>query len=265
MGCSRLQFLHNLLPGYIERNVNSYLDMTSSDQELLKNKTYHFVSWHKTIMLPRYARFLEGQANLIAKDQLSSKTITMATDNIRTLMGEVTAGAAPFIASILIQHTSVAKTEYFRERLEQNLEEKLEEIVELGKELNGERATNIVTRIEKFTGNLTKKQKEIVYYYVKDTEKYPRIWIEIRRKRNSAVIDFLSSQPSESIIQKFITKKLFNFNELEAPIIQKVIDEWWSRFSGFLVDLLYSLDTRQRKLLSTSLQTYAADISNLTK
>ena len=221
------------------------------------------MSWHKTIMLPRYARFLEGQATLIEQDKLSNKSIMIATEDMRNLIKEVTVGAAPFIAPILVRHTSFVKTDYFRERLEENLEEKSEEMLELGGELNAERAKKIVTRIEKFTGNLTKKQKEIVYYYVKDTQKYPRVWIEIRRKRNLAVINFLSSQPSESNIQQFIANKLFNFNELEAPIIQKVIDDWWSRFSGFLVDLLYSLDARQRALLSTNMQTYATDISNL--
>ncbi|MBL95823.1 MAG: hypothetical protein CMF70_11050 [Magnetovibrio sp.] len=264
-GCSGFKIAYNFSYGYIEEKASFYLDQNSSDKEFLLLKIRQFMRWHKTIMLPRYAQFLEEEASIIESNQLTKESAVNSINRARRLLAETVVGAAPYISSVLMRHTSPSKIGYLKRRLGEDIKEKQKKLTAPPLETVGERTEKIIDRIERFTGALDELQAVIVVDYVKDTQFFPPYWIENREKRQLALIQFLASNPEKPETTAFVEHVLLHFNKSAGGDPNKIVARWRSRISRLLYDLLRSLANDQREELLSSLRKYALDMRELSQ
>ena len=264
-GCSAFKIAYNFSYGYIEDKASFYLDQNPSDKEFLLLKIRQFMRWHKTIMLPRYAQFLEEEASIIDRNEFTKERAVNSINRARRLLAETVIGAAPYISSVLIRHASPPKINHLQRRLAEDINEKRKKLNGSPEELVSERSEKIVDRIEKFTGILDEMQVGIVVDYVKDTQFFPVFWVENREKRQLALVQFLTSNPEKRKTTVFIEHVLLHFNQSAGIDPNKVVAKWRSRVSRLFYDLLSSLSNHQREQLSSSLRKYALDMRELSQ
>jgi hypothetical protein len=100
-GCSRVKLGYPWLDWLLERQVNRYLDL-KPDQERQADAAidaYHV--WHRTVMLPRYARFLRQQARAVRSGPLTGDQISTAVSGIEDLYRHTMVRALEIVAALV--------------------------------------------------------------------------------------------------------------------------------------------------------------------
>lgn len=257
-GCSSLQVAYSFADDVLEGRAADMLDLDREERAGLARQTEAMIDWHRAEMLPRYARFLNQQADMAEAGGWTPLELSRSFEAFRALADQTVEGAAPFVAEILIEHTAPEKLQYLEDRMADYLEERFEEErAETADDSIAEWVDRRVDRFERFVGDLTDDQKAIIRRYTEDGMDDGLRWLEHSQHRNAALIDFLSSQPSEAALTQFVYRLIIQGPEVADPAYRAIQDRRWQLREAMYFEVLDSLSSDQRETLITSLRDYA--------
>jgi len=265
VGCSRLSFIYGFAEGALKDEAAYFLKLDDTDERLVDRKINELMSWHNAEMLPRYAKFLNGLADLVAGDRMHRAAISDAIGNLHLLLDELVLGAAPHFADVLVNHTTPENIRYLEKRMTERLEERREELSKPVEERLQARVERITDNFELLAGNLDNAQVARIRHYVAQTVDANARWLDTRENRQRAFLNFLSHQPDRDRIANFLYKIILRGYEVVDPAYQSLSELRWQLFEILVIDIMTSLSTKQRRSMTGSLREYAMEILTLSK
>lgn len=262
-GCSRLTLLYSFGGDAIQNETEFYLDLNEEEEEALERSVEELILWHREKMLPRYAEFFSKSAAVVDGDALNGLRVRAAIGAMRILLIDTVEGAAPHVADVLVRHTEPRKLNHLRARMAERTAERREELeVPLSKWLT-ERTERSVRQFERFFGDLSKAQVAMVRRYFTDTAETSKPWQRVREDRRLAFLAFLAERPDKDQIAQFLPRILLRSNEIIGSEYKQLADAWWTRATNWIVEMIASLDAKQRQHFSVRLRDYADDMIDL--
>jgi len=262
-GCSRFKILYSLGSEAIQREAEYYLDLSEEEEAALSRSVDNLVSWHRRKMLPRYAAFLKEAAVRLDEGQLGSTAVEAMIVRMRRLLKETIGGASPTVAGVLVSHTAPWKVAHLQDRIDERLSKRRSEDEIERAEWVEERTERAVERFERLCGGLSPAQEAIVRHYFEGKADSRQRWQEMREKRQRAFVNFLAERPDRQSIDGFLPRILFHSEEIVGPEYKALADAWWTRFTGWLVEIEASLSPAQRAHFAKTLRDYANDMIDL--
>lgn len=258
--CSSIKILYSLLDDFIWDSVEFHLNIDDdAEKEFTELKVREMVDWHRSKMLPIYARHLRQQAEFLENDKMSEARLTESFKVGRGLIEATVKGAVPFAAKVLIRHRSKERRTYFLARMSERLAEKIEQLNEPRPERLAKRIERIIDNFERFTGDLSEQQLLTIRSHAERSIEDIPYRLANRRLRQQATIDFLATQPNEAAIAGFLTTLLLRPYEIVQPEYKEFSTAAIERFKGMLFKVVLAMTPKQRNKAAATLREYADD------
>ena len=110
--CSSTKFIYVFVDELIKDEVTYFLDLDDSEKVTLNQQVSDMVTWHRTMMLPRYAEFFNNIADKLDDEQYSASDINIFLKKGRFLIEETVNGIIPYASKFLIKHQSVENIKF---------------------------------------------------------------------------------------------------------------------------------------------------------
>ncbi len=263
LGCSSLKFAHGFLKTMVRAQAETYLDIHEKDDQALITEISNLISWHRVEMLPKYVTFFESQAKLVEGSGWNKTQIQEAVTMLRALIKDVSQGSAPYIANVLINHTSKSKVNHIQAAMNKVLSKRhklYDKPLAYQIDTNVDRA---VTNFERFFGKLKKYQVAIIREHKMQMYDPKGGWLYWQDKRQRDLVTFLRTEPSILSIENYIKVALTTPEEIVGQAYRDQADQWWDNQAALLYHLTTSLDNKQRQKLVNNLHEYALDMAEL--
>ena len=265
-GCSTLKLAYSFADNMVEEQAETYLDLSAEQEERLTQQAAALIAWHRSDMLPKYALFFRAQAEIAEAGGWTRKQLRTAIGQFQTLMEQTVAGASPFIAEVISEHTGLQKLAHLEARMADNLaKRRAEEVAKTPQEAIDEWVERGIDRISRFTGPLTKTQIDIIRAYRESGSSTAIRWLKNREYRQNALVAFLRTKPEKTKITAFVSQIILRAHEVIDPEYREISDARWALREAMYFNILVKLNDEQRKELITNLRGYAADMAELAK
>jgi len=261
--CSSVKLLYTFADDLVESQAEDHLLLDDDGEVHLRRQINALFDWHRARAMPGYARYFRTQAKIVEQGAINRVTVAAAVKGLRRHLNELTVGAAPFIAAVLVEHRAPDNVAYLRKRMAEKLQDRLDKLKQpLDKRIE-QRVERIVENFERFTGDLKAPQRRIIRRYASASVTDVKTRILNRGLRQRAFIDFMSRQPSETAIAVFVRQILLRPDEIVDPDYKAFSESRWSRFETLLFDVFSSLSPAQRIIFADALREYSHDINDL--
>ncbi len=265
-GCSSFKVAYTFADDLLESRAEDYLDISNADSEVLDAQMAKMIAWHKTAMLPRYAAFFQGQSDIAEQNAWTRDGVAAAFAEFRQLMDETLEGAAPYVAEVLVGHTSPEKIDHLAARMAENTAELREdEEAETLEESIDEWVERRVSNFERFVGPLTDAQLSIIKLQAETAVDPEKRWLTNRAMRQQALVTFMRSEPTAAEIAEFVHQILLHAHEIVDPDYRAVTERRWALLEQLHYDILVTLTGEQQRELVYNLRSYAADMRELSQ
>lgn len=262
-GCSRLSLLQSFAGSAIIDEAEFHLELDDAGAARLARQVDEMLAWHSAEMLPRYAKFLTAQAELIEAERMDRAAVGDSVAALRALLEELVQGTAPYAAAVLVDHTDAEKRRYLEARMKARLDERRAELSEPADERLKERVERITKNFERVAGDLRDDQIGMIRRYAAATVGNNARWLRNRANRQRAFLEFLSRQPDEAEISAFVVTILLRGHDVVEPEYKAISEARWAHFRELLVEIMASLSARQREAASSTLREYATEMIEL--
>ena len=263
VGCSSLKFAHGFLKTMVRERVETYLDIHKNDNLALESEISALVSWHRIEMLPKYAVFFKNQAQLAEASGWNQTQVDEAVKVLRGIIKDTSQGSAPFIAKILVNHTSETKVNHIQAAMDKVLSKRRELYNKALTDQIDAAIDKSLTNLERFFGTLTEEQIEIIREHKVQMYDPTGGWLDWRDKRQRDLTRFLRTEPLVSDIEDYVKVALTTPEKIFGQAYRDRADQWWNKQAELLYDLMTSLDIDQRQTLASNLHGYAIDMVEL--
>lgn len=161
-GCSRLSLVHSFAESALVDAAEDHLDLDDEGRALVDREVEALLAWHDAEMLPRYARFMSAQADLLEGGAVDRETVADAVKTLRRMLDTLVQGAAPQVAKVLADHTEPDKLRYLETRMTERLEGRRNELDEPEETRLAERIEKVTDNFERLTGDLEANQISVI-------------------------------------------------------------------------------------------------------
>lgn len=264
--CSRVDVMFSFADDVLESRTKTFLDMSDPNDEAHLRRTIDALfTVEVETLAPAYGAFLEEQAAVIETNPNgpSREQVAAAVEGFRNLLLESAEQAAPYVASVLVRHTTPDRIGHLEEALAEWRAERAEdEAGETPEEDRAERIERIAEGIERFIPDLSDMQMDIVTEYVERemTIREPGRYALYTERRHAALIEFLSKQPDEAAIASYIVPWLARPYRVADPAFEADAERWWSGRATLYWAILREMEPEQKAATVARLRRYAADV-----
>lgn len=262
-GCSSLKFAYGFAETVVLDRVETYLDIREDDAPALEAEISSLVTWHRIEMLPKYAAYFEVQARMSEGTGWTKAESDTAVSEFRKLIRETSIGAAPFIARVLVNHTSDEKVDHIVLQVREQIAERREDYAEPLSEQIENSVKKSVSNYERFFGSLTEQQIAIVRDHKSKSYDPSGAWLDWREKRLQDLAAFLRTKPDIEEIQAYIKVALAEPEKIVGQAYRVRADKWWDAQAALNYALLQTLNDEQRQNFADNLRGYAVDMVEL--
>ena len=263
-GCSTLQIAYTFAEDMLESRAEDYLDLSAEQEAELADHSAALIAWHRKTMLPTYAAFFNAQADIAEAGGWTRAQLAAAFTTFRALIDGTVRGAAPFVAKVLIGHTTPGKLAHLEARMaENNAERRAERAAETPEETLEGWIDRRVERMSRFSGTLSDGQVAIIRRHAARGMDRAMRWLDNRELRQGALVTFLRSEPTRADTARFVHRIILHAHEIVDPDYRAVSEARWKRREGMYFEVLSSLSDAQRQEVVSTLRSYAADMVRL--
>ena len=263
--CSSTRFIYTFVDEFIKDEVNYFLDLDEEEKVFLNQQVSEMVNWHRTLMLPKYASYLNNIADKLEDGQYTTSYISKYLANGKSLIEETITGLIPYASRFLIQYQTVETIELIENKM---LNRRQERIIELSKPddfLYEKRLERLTSNFERFFGELKDSQVRLLEAHTRKTLYESRVRLHNRTLRQKVFIRFLKTQPTEVELTTYLNKLLLQGHMITNPSYQAFSKISLDRFHELLVSLLAISSTVQRETIVNKLRKYADDFKAISE
>ncbi len=161
-GCSRIQFAYNQLDWLIPYYIESYVELTDSQDTYLEQQVTELLNWHCSSHLGQYAELLHRLNNDFQSGSMTQEKLQAYVDQLDRYWQEIMQHASPALASLFLSASDEQVEELVNGFAEKNKEWLEEFNAKTEEELRAEYEENMVDELERWFGPLQSAQQQAV-------------------------------------------------------------------------------------------------------
>lgn len=268
VACSSVQVGYNYAPALLQYQMDSYLDLNDDQEALLKDELKAFQAWHRQSALPDYAQTLRQWAGSVTDTKVFSVSeVLQKQAQLEQALMTIGQRSAYRLAPLVLTLTPEQRSR-LRKRFADSNAEYAEENLANPKRAQRERLDRYTERYEQWLGDLTKQQRDILRQWLDQEPSRAALWGQERMARQQALLDLLAQarerlsaeQAAISLHDYFQSLSGYRVVELQSQKQQRL-----TSLAQLTVDLLNSMNRKQREHLRQKLMAYADDFDALAK
>jgi hypothetical protein len=244
--------------------IDSYLDLTESQDRLAREITRRNLAWHRATQLPLYADHirelragLSGPVTAGFIEQQYAITLVIWDQSMRHM--------APDISRLLLTLDDAQLIGFFAEIEEQN--------VELAEEYSGLAADarrkkqdrSIIRAFAWFTGSLSPEQEAVVRSHTAGMHDLTEQWLSRRAAWQSALRELLDRRSGNADFEAQIADLLLNPDQFDSPEYRQSVAANRATVFAMVAEVLSSMSPKQRRHLDDRLSGLITDFDELAR
>jgi len=244
-GCST-RFLYDQLDRLVVWKVNSYVSLSGEQKDGLSERVSDYLNLVRQNDLPQLAAILESTATDVQGNQVTVESLNLGYIDMIALTDRLLAGVVPISAWLLSDLSDEQIAELFEnfEELNQDMYEEYSGRSEEERRKNRNRSSIKMT--QRFTGRLSREQKDLITGSLAEMEDASEEWIGYQRLWQQRFRDLIEAQPplqefEDELEQLFVYPRNMHTAEYRARV-----DRNRQRFNAMLEELIDGLTDRQR-------------------
>jgi hypothetical protein len=260
-GCG-VKSVYNNLDRLLLWSVDDFIEMDARQEAFFKSRLGVFLYWHRTTQLPLYARGLERIEREV-RDGLTLEELvsleTMVTGWAETLIVET----VPFAAEMLhsLSDEQIAQLE---KGFAKNNEKWLKPYSSLDLEARRKRWTKEYDdMLENFVGNLAPAQRDLIARFGARWEPDDATWLEYRQRWQADLVALVRKRLSLTEFELAFRDMSVNRERWYGEEYQRIFTANEAMYRALTIEVLASLDDRQKAELSKNLLAWAQDFDEL--
>jgi len=267
-GCSSVQLAYRTSPALIQYQLDSYLDLTDTQEATLKEQLQKFKAWHQQNALPYYAQTLKAwRVELATGKQFTVPDILQKQALLEDALLAMGAQAAVRLAPILVSLTPQQRQRLSKEFADNNADYQQKQAkVALAPKGQEKRLEEIVDHYEDWLGDLTAQQKQLIKTWLDGRGLMVALWAQERMARQEALLNLIqevqdhgSAERAAGALQAYF----ISLSNYRIADIQKLSEERRQQLAQLTASILNSLTPSQRRMLDAKLTDYANDFIEL--
>ena len=262
-GCSQTKLFYGFLDNWIRWQVEDYVDLTKSQDQLITAASKDFHQWHRSNELPRYAQFLEEIEKTLSLPGLTIEQIEPHLQFGETLWmtsaKELQPAARELFASLSqeqVEHmlAQIDKEKRKREKAAEKLsaEDAFEKLIKARRK-----------NIEQFVGKLSTEQIEHIRQWAKERSDLTEFYESQYQQWRDDFATELNNDRTAAVTLDKLVALTFEQPEVTDPAIAAKIEKNRQLALTAYINIHASLTPKQRQKLSDRLSGYREDALEL--
>lgn len=260
--CSTLRLGYNHADSMLAWSLESYLDLDSSQQALVKERSARLLAWHRQTQLPEYSRWLAAARGDIGRP-VSVVEVGEFQQRMRNSFLSLGDEAAPDLAALALS-LRPAQLNHLRERLARDQRKARRELESAGPEAQQKQA---VERAEDWFGTLSREQRAGLVKLHAGLPLEAGVWLEERERRSSELLALLervvSRKPPAAEVERDFRALFAAWMNPPEPARRALSERWRQHNAEVIAWLLNQASPTQRAHLARRLASYEEDFSQL--
>lgn len=266
--CSSIQFGYNNAPSLLQYQMDSYLDLSDRQEEILAQELSTLQSWHRQEALPDYAAMLRLWAEeLSVKRTLTVDDILQKQDRLQAALLVLGQESAVRLASLVLTLGPEQK-ERLRERFDDGNRDYALENQRSPKKMEADRRERFVKQYERWLGDLTREQMQTLDQWLLSQPNNSQLWGQERIARQEALLSLLAQAKESGSAQQAAVALHDYFQSLSRYRIAELQTQREGRqtaLATLTADLINQMTPAQRSELRSKLLGYAQDFETLSR
>lgn len=260
-GCA-VKFAYNQLDWVIPWYLNDYMSLNSSQEQVFEERLNRYLDWHRKTQLPEYGAFLERVADDLDRG-MNQESIHRIQEQTRKLGGALIERLIPDMVAFFRHASDEQVAELFARFAEENAAYTKEYLDVSEKEQRKRRARKIESYVERWTGRLSRVQRDLIR---QGADQYALMGAEFYEARLRWQAEFrrvFALRKSEQAFEKALARLLLDegFGQSEGfarkyEHNQRLLQRLYLRLDG-------ALSKGQRQKAVEKLRDYARDFYEL--
>ena len=259
--CSSTRLIYTFADNFIKDEIEYFFDLNKEGKIYLGQQITEIIVWHRKVMLPNYAKYLNNLADSIESDNFNTNDIKDVLADGRTIIEETVIGLTPRASKFLLRYLSNETIELMEKKMIERQKERIEELSIPKNLLFEKRLKRLTSNFERFFGTLSKEQMILLRDHARLTLEDAMIRLQNRTKRQFVFIKFLRTQPTELELTVYLNKLLLRGHEITNPKYKTYSDASIERFGALLKNILIISSNSQMNSVIIKLRNYAKDFS----
>ena len=261
VSCSAFQFTYSTADWILLWKLDSYFDLSSSQEEYLDLRIKEFYAWHRHQQLPQYAQFLrqidECWGHGLSQAELESMFTSVEQFRVY-LAKQASRPGAMFLSTV-----TPAQMQHLQDVLEK---EHRQLVSENGKDSAVRVQRRIVSTLETLTswlGELSVAQETHIRQWIKEFPDTTDVWLAHRRGRQAIFLELLRSSRDPLILEQGLYHWLADAKTGATADYLMASKEWREGVVRVFLNIDRILTQDQRAHFSGKLQVLIQDIQDL--
>lgn len=260
-GCGT-RFIYNQLDWFIVWRIQDVVPLTAEQEQTLRFSVEENLEWARRTQMPRYASFLRTVAD-DAQNGTTTEIMEQRYSEMLLFWDEFMLHIIPDV-QILLADLSQEQIDEMFENLEESNQELYDEYSGRSEE---ERARNrdraALRGVRRFTGKLSDEQEVLITGSLERMEDASEDWIGNRREWQARFRELLESSLSEEEFRLQLTVLFVYPRRNHGEDYRRRVDSNLATFNEMMVELIDSLDEKQREKMVRRLTGFAEALEKL--
>jgi len=264
--CSAIRIGYNNADTLIVFSLDDYLDLSSEQSDLARERAGALMNWHRSTQLRDYAQMIDAARARLAGPVTAAEVLAFneAFNNRLAAVGE---RAAPEVAQLALT-LSPSQLDRLARKLTSDTSKARRELVKFaGKETIDDRVKRYVERVDDWFGSVSAAQREALRTAVLQRPAAAEWWMDERERRQRELVRVLrriqSEQPSTAVATGWLRDYFAELRSSSDVQRRAKMDEFRRSNAELIATLINSASPAQRAHLSAKLGAYAEDFSAL--
>ena len=126
--CSSTRLIYTFADNFIKDEIEYFFDLNKEGKIYLGQQITEIIVWHRKVMLPNYAKYINNLADSIESDNFNTNDIKDLLADGRTVIEETVIGLTPRASKFLLRYLSNETIELMEKKMIERQKERMEEL-----------------------------------------------------------------------------------------------------------------------------------------
>jgi len=256
-GCSSTKLAYRYADWGIVWWVEDYVSLTADQKQQLNSDIEQLRQWHCSAELPRYQAWLDELESDVSNNPPDQATVEYHQQQLFSFFPSLLERATP-VATNLLSSLSDEQVQELADNMAQSQREMEEEFLADSPEATAEaRAERTAERVERWLGELNRKQRDIVRQWSANRGAQTEIWLQGRKNWQLALLEILEGR-DEPTFEAELEYLILNSEEVRGEAYKAMMAESRAAMASLMHDLILAGDNTTL----ANLQNRAVELNN---
>jgi len=261
VSCSALQITYSTVDWVLLWKLDSYFDLSASQEEYLDKEIKKLHVWHRHHQLPKYSQFLlqidQFWENGLSQAEL--ETIFASVENFRVHLANQAAPPGAIFLSIV----TPTQIQHFQEVLDREHRRLVSKIGRNSEERLTRRIDSTMENLTSWLGEMSVDQETSIRQWITEFPDTTDVWLAHRQSRQSRLVELLRASHDAATLEQGLYPWLADSKTGAAPEYLSASREWREGVKKVVLKIDQILTQDQRGYFSRKVQGLIQDIRAL--